>query len=163
MFRYLGNLDIANKHPHGNCKLQNPHVFQHTPAATIQKIDELVARMPGAAAYKTLVSSNGGIDAPRNSSQCHYRRKKYLSGSRISQDEISNVTFLSYELNRFFKMYLLQPQLLIVLMHEEAKQQFSNLLKVSKEEIPLYYDTTFSLGEIYVSVRTFIFLIQNKV
>jgi hypothetical protein len=151
---YLGNLDIATKHSHGNCQLENSHVFHHTPASTIQQIDHLVTKMSGAAAYKTLVATNGVEDAPRNSSQCQYRRQKYLKNQKITQDEMKNIILLSYELDGFYKLLQVQPQLIIVLMHDQMKQQFSNLLKVSKEKIPLYYDTTFSLGEIYVSVGT---------
>ncbi|CAF3750052.1 unnamed protein product [Rotaria sp. Silwood1] len=34
-------------------------------------------------------------------------------------------------------------------------QQFSKLLRITKETVPVYYDTTFSLGEIYVSVLAY--------
>jgi hypothetical protein len=118
--------------------------------------------MPGAAAYKTLIATNGGEDAPRNSSQCEYRRQKFLKSQKITQDEMKNIILLSYELDGFYKSLQVQPHLLIILMHDQMKQQFSNLLKVSKEKIPLYYDTTFSLGEIYVSVGTFRFSTKDK-
>jgi hypothetical protein len=118
--------------------------------------------MPGDAAYKTLIATNGGEDAPRNSSQCRYRRQKFLKSQKITQDEMKNLILLSYELDGFYKSLQVQPHLIIILMHDQMKQQFSNLLKVSKEKIPLYYDTTFSLGEIFVSVGTFRFLTKDK-
>ncbi|CAF1596322.1 unnamed protein product [Rotaria sp. Silwood1] len=150
-----GNLDIATKHPHGNCKLMNAHVLHHTPESTIQQIDQLVSKMSGAAAYKTLVAANGGIDSPRNASQCNYRRQKYLNNQKISHDELSNVILLSYELNEFYKLLQLQPETLIILMHDQMKSQLLNLLRITKEIVPLYYETTFSLGEIYVSILGF--------
>ncbi|CAF3822698.1 unnamed protein product [Rotaria sp. Silwood1] len=150
-----GNLDIATKHPHGNCKLMNAHVLHHTPQSTIQQIDQLVSKMSGAAAYKTLVAANGGIDSPRNASQCNYRRQKYLNNQKISHDELSNVILLSYELNEFYKLLQLQPETLIILMHDQMKSQLLNLLRITKEIVPLYYETTFSLGEIYVSILGF--------
>ena len=110
--------------------------------------------MSGAAAYKTLVATNGGVNGPRNASQCNYRRQKYLNNQKITHDELINVILLSYELNEFYKLLQLQPETLIVLMHDQMKSQLLNLLRITKEIIPLYYDTTFSLGEIYVSVRT---------
>ncbi|CAF4974989.1 unnamed protein product, partial [Rotaria socialis] len=145
---YFGNFYIAEKRPHGNCRLENSHVFHHTPASTIAQIDELVSKMPGAAAYKTLVATNGDVEAPRNAAQCQYRRQKYLKNQKITCDEIKNLILLSYELNGFYKLLQLQPETSIVLMHDQMKQQFANLLTKTKEIIPLYYDTTFSLGEI---------------
>ncbi|CAF3364813.1 unnamed protein product [Rotaria socialis] len=152
---YFGNFYIAEKRPHGSCRLENSHVFHHTPASTIAQIDELVSKMPGAAAYKILVATNGDVEAPRNAAQCQYRRQKYLKNQKITCDEIKNLILLSYELNGFYKLLQLQPETSIVLMHDQMKQQFANLLTKTKEIIPLYYDTTFSLGEIYVSILGF--------
>ncbi len=147
---------------HGNCKLKNAHIFHYTPVSTIEEVDELVTKMTGDAAYKTLVARNGVDGAPRNASQCQYRRQKFLNSQKICRDEIQSVTLLSYELHGFFKSFQIQPHLIIVLMHDQMKQEFLNLLKVSKQKIPLYYDTTFSLGDTYVSVRTFGFSTKAK-
>ncbi|CAF3380299.1 unnamed protein product [Rotaria socialis] len=123
---YFGNFYIAEKRPHGNCRLENSHVFHHTPASTIAQIDELVSKMPGAAAYKTLVATNGDVEAPRNAAQCQYRRQKYLKNQKITCDEIKNLILLSYELNGFYKLLQLQPETSIVLMHDQMKQQFAS-------------------------------------
>ena len=77
--------------------------------------------------------------------------------SKISRDEIRNVILLSYELDGFYKLLQLQPETLFVLMHDQMKQQFVHLLAITKEIIPVYYDTTFSLGETYVSVKILCF------
>ncbi|CAF4078028.1 unnamed protein product [Rotaria sordida] len=111
--------------------------------------------MSGAAAYKTLVATNGGANGPRNASQCNYRRQIFLNNQKITHDELINVILLSYELNEFYKLLQLQPEILIVLMHDQMKNQILNLLRITKQIIPLYYDTTFSLGEIYVSILGF--------
>ncbi|CAM4845793.1 unnamed protein product [Rotaria magnacalcarata] len=152
----VNDLDVLvcyfEKRPHGNCRLENSHVFHHTPASTIAQIDELVSKMPGATAYKALVATNGDVEAPRNAAQCQYRRQKYLKNQKITCDEIKNLILLSYELNGFYKLLQPQPEASIVLMHDQMKQQFANLLTKTKEIIPPYYDTTFSLGEIYVSI-----------
>lgn len=156
-----GNLDIATKRSHGNCKLINSHPFRRTPSSTIEEIDRLVAKMPGAAAYKTMVATNGGEGAPRNAAQCHYRRRKFLKGQKITDDEIENIILLSYELHGFYKLLQFQPEILIVLIHDQMKEQFSRLLTTTTETVPIYYDTTFSLGEIYVSVRAQLFSTRN--
>jgi len=152
IFLSLGNLDIATRRPHGNSKLTTSHLFQYTLSSTVKKIDTLVKNMSGSKAYKQLIATNDEDDAPRNVAQCQYRRQKFLKQQRITNDEIKNLLLLSLDLNGYFKLLQIQPELLVVLIHDQMKQQFSKLLLTTKETVPLYYDTTFSLGEIYVSV-----------
>jgi hypothetical protein len=127
-------------------------MFNYTLSSTIKKIDTLVTEMSGSKAYKHLIATNEGDDAPRNVAQCQYRRQKFLQQQRITTDEIKNLVLLSFDLNGYFKLLQIQPELLVVLIHDQMKQLFSKLLLTTKETIPLYYDTTFSLGEVYVSV-----------
>ncbi len=121
-------MDIATRRAHGNSKLATSHLFRFTLSSTIKKIDTLVSEMSGSKAYKHLVAT--------------------------TNDEIKNLILLSFDLNGYFKLLQIQPELLVVLVHDKMKEQFSKLVLVTKETVPLYYDTTFSLGEIYVSVGT---------
>ena len=73
---FPGNLDIATKRPHGNCKMDNAHLFHRTTASTIEQIDQLVSTMPGATAYKTLVGASSSESVSRHAAQCQYRRQK---------------------------------------------------------------------------------------
>ncbi len=148
-------MDIATRRAHGNSKLATSHLFRFTLSSTIKKIDTLVSEMSGSKAYKHLVATTSDEDeAPRNVAQCEYRRQKFLKQQRITNDEIKNLILLSFDLNGYFKLLQIQPELLVVLVHDKMKEQFSKLVLVTKETVPLYYDTTFSLGEIYVSVGT---------
>ncbi len=147
-------MDIANRRSHGNSKLTTSHVFSCTLSSTIKNIDALVSTMSGSKAYKQLIATNDGEDAPRNVAQCQYRRQKFLQQQRISNDEIKNLILLSFDFKGYFKLLQIQPDLVVVLIHDHMKDQFSKLLLTTKETIPLFYDTTFSLGEVYVSVGT---------
>lgn len=137
--------------------MNDAHPFHRTTASTIERIDQLVSTMPGAAAYKTLVGANDREGAPRNAAQCQYQRQKRLKKQKITNDEIVNIILLLYELHRFYKLIQFQREVLIVLMHDQMKQQFSEVLLKTKQTVPLYFDTTFSLGEIYVSAGRSIF------
>jgi hypothetical protein len=147
-------LDIATRRAHGNSKSTASHLFSCTLSSTIKKIDALVPNMSGSKAYKLLIATNDGDDAPRNVAQCQYRRQKFLKQQRITNDELKNLLLLSFDFNGFFKLLQIQPELLVVLIHDHMKEQFSKLLLMTNENVPLFYDTTFSLGEIYVSVGT---------
>lgn len=150
---YSGDLDVATRRPHGNSARTNAHLYQSTLASTITPIDTLVTTMSGTEAYKRLVATSSGKNTPRNVTQCHYRRQKYLNERRITNDEIRNLFILSYELNSYFKLFQVQPELLVVLIHDQMKEEFHRLMRTAKETIPLFYDTTFSLSDVYVSVR----------
>lgn len=152
---YLGNLQLAAKCPHGNSKLNTAHSFQPTPSSTIATIDTLVTRMSGAEAYKRLVATNSTNNSPRNVAQCHYRRRKYLSNQKITHDEIRSLLLLSYDLNTYFKLLQMQPELLVVLIHDQMKDEFIHLLQTTETTIPIFYDTTFSLADVFVSVRRY--------
>ena len=156
---HLGNIHIGTKRAHGNSKSSTAPLFTYTPAATVAQIDNLVKTTPGATVYKHLTSINYEGNPPRNAAQCEYRRQKILQGQRITTDEINNLVLLSISLKSYFKLLQIQPEVLTVLIHDDMVQQFSRLTKVAKETVPVYYDTTFSLGEIFVSVRmTYIFV-----
>ena len=147
-------MDIATQRAHGNSKLATAHLFRCTLSSTIKKIDTLVKDMSGSKAYKHLIATNDGDDAPRNVAQCEYRRQKFLKEQRITNDEITNLLLLSFDLNSYFKLLQIQPDLLVVLIHDKMIEHFSKMVLMTKETVPLFYDTTFSLGEIYVSVGT---------
>lgn len=150
---FLGDLQLATKLPHGNSKLNTAHSFQTTPASTIATIDTLVTRMSGAEAYKRLVATKSTNDSPRNVAQCHYRRRKYLEKQKITHDEIRNLLLLSYDLNTYFKLLQMQPELLVVLVHDQMKNEFIHLIQTTETTVPIFYDTTFSLADVFVSVR----------
>ena len=151
-FLDVGDLNIATRRAHGNSKSATAHLFQYTLSSTIKKIDTLVAEMSGSKAYKHLIATNDGDDAPRNVAQCEYRRQKALKQQRITNDEIKNLILLSFDMSSYFKLLQIQPELLVILIHDQMIEQFSRLVRTTKETVPLFYDTTFSLGDIYVSV-----------
>lgn len=144
---------MATRRPHGNSTRSGAHLYQGTLSSTITTIDALVSKMSGTEAYKRLVATNSSENTPRNVTQCQYRRQKYLNKRRITNDEIRNLLLLSYELNSYFKLLQVQPELLAVLIHDQMKDEFNRLMRTAKETIPLFYDTTFSLSDVYVSVR----------
>ena len=72
--------------------------------STIERIDQWVSTMPGATAYKTLVSASASEGVSRHAAQCQYRRQKQLKNQKISNDEIVNIILLSSELHGFYKL-----------------------------------------------------------
>lgn len=136
-------MDTASRRPHGNCRGTTSHVHQRTISSTIEKIDELVTRMPGSQAYKHLVAKNNLPVGPRNVAQCHYRRQKYLNRQKMTNDEIRNLLLLSYDLSSYFKLLQIQPEVLVVLIHDAMKEEFGEFIRKTQGTIPLFYDTTF--------------------
>jgi hypothetical protein len=100
-----------------------------------------------------MISQPNENDEPRNAHQCNYRHQLFLKEQRISKDEIKNLILLSMELEDSMPLLQFQPEFVVMLLHKNMKIQFEKLLNITKERIHLYYDTTFNLGEVYVSVR----------
>ena len=70
---------------------------------------------------------------------------------RFSKDEIFNTMIIATELSENFMANELTPELFIIYAHLDCVTEFTKLLKTYKGTIVLYYDTTFKLGDFYVS------------
>ncbi|CAF4924714.1 unnamed protein product [Rotaria sp. Silwood1] len=88
--------------------------------------------MSGATAYKTIIAKNGGVDAPRNATQCNYRRQKFLNNQKVSHDELSNI--LAFR-NVIFSERPTHP--LAIVMHDRKLQTcHERFVQVIFNELP---------------------------
>ncbi|CAG2246623.1 unnamed protein product [Mytilus edulis] len=121
---------------HGNSKHDGE--FKRTMPSVIDKVKDHVGSEGAKKLYRTMVCSEQvegnmqGVANPRNSKQ------------------------LSSHLDGFVKQLTLYPDLVAVVSLPEIITQFNQLLDVkSDEQLYLSYDTTFNLGDCYVSAIVF--------
>ena len=111
--------------------------------------------------YKKLVTENidperQGVANPRNTKQVKNVQSKTRAESRLGRDDIYNLVLLANHLDGFVKHITVYPDLVAIFSLPEILQQFNQLLEVkSYEQIFLSYDTTFNLGDCYVSAVVF--------
>ncbi|CAF1560154.1 unnamed protein product, partial [Didymodactylos carnosus] len=151
---YIGNKTIAKTGPHGNAKSAVAHGYRRTKPSIVTQIKNSVKSSTEANAYKTLVGT-AVTDPPRDVAQVRYYRQKFLQDQRVTYDEMLNLMILSNELKNYIRVLNFKPQLIVVFEHIEAEKLFAQLLTLTNELIPLYYDTTFEIGDYYVSILTY--------
>ena len=97
-----------------------------------------------------------GIANPRNTKQVRNVQQKKTEGSMLNRDDLYNLIQLSSHLDGFVKHVTLYPDLVCNISLPEVITQFNQLVDVkSTEQLCLSYDTTFNLGDCYVSVIVF--------
>ena len=97
-----------------------------------------------------------GIANPRNTKQVKYVQQKKTEDSILSRDDLYNLIQLSSHLDGFVKHVTLYPDLVCIINLPEVITQFNQLVDVkSTEQLFLSCDTTFNLGECYVSAIVF--------
>lgn len=97
-----------------------------------------------------------GVANPRNSKQVKNALQKRRGDQLLSRDDLYNFFQLSSHLDGFVKQLTLYPDLVAVVSLPEIITQFNQLLDVkSDEQLYLSYDTTFNLGDCYVSAIVF--------
>ncbi|CAF1606057.1 unnamed protein product [Didymodactylos carnosus] len=103
--------------------------------------------------HKTF-AGEASIDSPRDLTQVKHYHQKFLQQKHSTNDELLHL-ILSNELKDYIRTYQIQPQLSVVLIHTVGENLFGQLLELTTKPMPLYYDTTFNIGDYYVSVSLF--------
>ena len=86
----------------------------------------------------------------------HYIREEARIEERPTKDAITNLQAMSYEDEGFIHYIATYPNLVCIAGLEEMLMHLGSILQmVPKEEQLLSYDTTFSMGDFYVSVLLF--------
>jgi hypothetical protein len=111
--------------------------------------------------YKKMVTNNAsgpqqGICNPRNLKQVKNAQRIVRAERRISHDEIYNVVEIANHLEPFVHYYKVHPDMICILGIKELFDEFSRVLEVDPDSSVICgYDTTFQLGDFYVSALSF--------
>ena len=154
LIHYVGDENIAVQYPHGNSKTTT-HSFYRTPPSVLHKLScstDLPSNI-----YKEAVSSCTKPEmAPRNSRQITNLQYKERQKYRMSHDALYNVHELAYDLNGFVKIIKTYPDLVVVCGLDAVAREMNNVLQIKSIRPQLLsYDTTFQLGDFYVSTVLF--------
>lgn len=110
--------------------------------------------------YKQEISSLGSkysaslqpVCLPRNVKQIQNAQAQKRQKSRLSHDALYNLHEIAYDLNGFVHKIETYPNLTVICGLKHLTDQLNNLIQL-KSDIPilLSYDTTFQLGDFYIS------------
>ena len=136
-----------------------------TPSVLQKMAAELNANNSVTGTYRKLVkectdSKLQGVTNPRNRKQIIILQNKIKTKQQIRRDDIYNLCALAVEFDDFFWEIDLYPNLDAIIGLKDVLNHFDDLVTVLYDElcIILSYDTTFQLGDFYVSPISFLHL-----
>lgn len=88
--------------------------------------------------------------APRNAKQCVHYVANERANRMLSKDDIVGVYLIESETPDYIHLMQLIPQCVIVFFTMPMVKLFEQVVRLP--ELVLHYDTTFNLGDFYVSV-----------
>ena len=157
IIHYLGNESTtAVDYPHGNAKsLSATH--QRTAPSVLQSLKEDM-HSSASEVYKKKVA--GGLVPghsmliPRNIKQVSNAQYSTRQRMRLTRDAMYNLHEIAYEAPHFVKRIATFPDLQVICMDNRMTAEFNKLLQEGSQSM-MTYDTTFHLGDFYVSPLLF--------
>ena len=158
LIHYTGDETIVTGFPHGNSKHNQD--YHRTCPSVLAKLSDS-HDLPGNS-YKHAISNPKcpaefqSICLPRDSRQLINVQQKQRQKFRLTQDAIYNLHEIAYDMGDFVRVIKTFPDLTIVCGLKEIIREFASIIQV-KSQAPqlLSYDTTFQLGDFYLSPLLF--------
>ena len=91
---------------------------------------------------------------PRDMKPLRNLRYKHLHSSKLSKDDIYNLHEIAYEIAGFVWKITTFPDLVFVCGLKELLDEADRVIQIGEDQLPSY-DTTFQLGDVYVSPSIF--------
>ena len=161
LIHYLGDEKTFIPFAHRNKKNNTDQPFIRTCPSTIERIKNECKTTTAKKVYRNNIMTNHSpsyqsVFQPKNYQQVENLRNKYLKQQRISHDSLYNIHELAIDLPEFVHRIETHPDLLCICGHNDIMEEFDRVLTLDSESPQLIsYDTTFRLGDFYVSVLSF--------
>ena len=153
----MGDETVSVDLPHGNAihKTQN---HRKTLKSTLADLRENCKEQEPRPVYQKSVNTLGisaseqGVKNAKNKKQLENLRYKENQKKKITHDSAYNTLQLAYNLEDFVVGFAIYPELRLVLACKDLVDELDRLLGLKNcDPILLSYDTTFDLGDFYVS------------
>ena len=156
VIHYIGDENLSDKAPHGNAKHGKP--FFRTKPSVLKDLQERPEIEKAHKIYKDMVCENKdgheAVSKPRNVKQVHNIKAAQKEEVRLTRDAIYNTHEIAYE-GGFVHYIATFPDLAVIAGSQDVIQDLNNVIKLKDPDFLFSYDTTFSLGEFYVSPLVF--------
>ena len=161
---YLGDESCAVPLPHGNSRCRDERARPHvrTCPSVLESLKKECKMTTAAKAYRSQITkipshpSYRPVKQPRNEKQVKNARSQVLQNQRLSHDSLYNMHELALYLPNFFHLIQTYPDLVYVCGQTELLDELDKTLMVPSLSPQLMsYDTTFQLGDFYLSTLAF--------
>lgn len=161
LVHYRGDESQYVPRPHGNDKSDNGIEYRRTLPSVIHDIrDKGIYKTPQNV-YQSLTTKHSkgshlGVNNPRNSEQVRNVQKRLRRDKRLTKDEIFSTVQLAFHVQGMIREITVYPDLSIILSHQDLLEELNKLLMVkSNEPLLMSYDTTFEVGDFFISAFVF--------
>ncbi|SMN01977.1 hypothetical protein SPONN_284 [uncultured Candidatus Thioglobus sp.] len=157
LIHYLGDDKVVIGFPHGNRKQHQEKNFVQTCPSCLNSCRDLVTVDNASKVYKKAVANvscnpeSAPVCTPRNLKQLRNLRCRQLKQMQISHDTLYNIHEIAYDVPDFIWKITTFPDLICICGLKELLAEFERVLNVESKCQLLSYDTTFQLGDFYVS------------
>ena len=161
LVHYFGDEKAAVNFSHGNSKRNNEKNFVRTCPSTLNRCRDLVKLDKPNVVYKKEVAEIKcspnlvSVCTPRNLKQVRNVRYEHLNLTRISHDALYNLHEIAYDIAGFIWKINTFPDLICICGLQEIINECDKVLLLDSSLQLLSYDTTFNLGDFYVSPLVF--------
>ena len=167
LVHYTGDENEYEPRLHGNSKSSKP--FIRTCPSLLKDITQKVQGSDSSEIYKELTvkpcpNSLDPVLRPRNLKQVQNIKAIESATKRISKDSIYNLSLLAYEFKDYIFQIITFPDLTVFFGYSPLLKEVNDLLDTNfGDKLLLSYDTTFNLGDFYVTPVVFRhFIFQNS-
>ena len=160
LVQYLGSHALSTIRSHGNSK-DSTSIFIPTKPSVKLNLETKIETNSLKSSHKIYKEEivkpvESVLDQPRNTRQVRYLRQKVADEDRISKDAIINIHAMAYEDSTFVHSIVTYPDLIVCCGLKEVMEELKIVLDSAEAcQQQLSYDTTFSVGEFYVSPLIF--------
>ena len=160
LIQYLGDDSTASNFPHGNTKNHTRHHVRTCPSV-LKELENRCALSSTSKVYKACITklppvSHIPVLQPRNSTQVENVRRKILRRQRISHDALYNLHELAVDMPSFIHSIKTYPDMVCICGEKSMLNELDRVLLLDSPSCQLLsYDTTFQLGDFYISVLSF--------
>lgn len=159
LIQYMGDDLLAADFPHGNAAADSTRPYVRTCPSVLKEIKTSNPTDCPSTFYKKAISASqchstlSPVLNPWNIKQVANHKTLERQKFRISHDDLYNIHEIAYDLSGFVSKIVTYPDLIIVCGIPKMLNEIESLLHTDTSSPQLLsYDTTFQLGDIYVSV-----------
>lgn len=162
LVHYTGDETLFIPRAHGNARISQSDNFIRTLPSVNQQIRITSIEKQPSEIYKEMVTQNKvsgeyqGVLNPRNIRQIKNQQSNERQRRKLSRDEIYSTVELHYHLDKYIHDLAIVPELRCIVASSELLTELNKLLAVKSDEtLYMSYDTTFLMGDFFVSTLVF--------
>ena len=161
LVHYIGDENAAVDYAHGNAKSESSRLYVRTCPSILQGLKKECKTNSAVKVYRSQITqiavpTHLSVKQPRDIKQVKNVHYQVLGKQRLTHDALYNLHELAIDMSNFVHLIHTHPDLVCVCGKKELLDELDRILLIESPSAQLLsYDTTFQLGDFYISVLAF--------